>query len=90
MIGGLAQLVERTVRIGEARGSKPRTSNSFFVFFMRFLMNGENSKHITTKLTHTHTSMTHMKEMHRPQTNKTEIVENKQKREMRKKKEEKT
>ena len=25
--GGLAQLVERTVRIGEARGSKPRTSN---------------------------------------------------------------
>ena len=43
--GGLAQLVERTVRIGEARGSKPRTSNEFlFVFLFSFFENKKTEK----------------------------------------------
>ena len=48
--GGLAQLVERTVRIGEARGSKPRTSNEFlFCLSFFFFENKKKQKNKTKK-----------------------------------------
>ena len=49
--GGLAQLVERTVRIGEARGSKPRTSNEFlFVFLFSFFENKKKTEKQNEKI----------------------------------------